>query len=125
MQMNHITSLTNQSTKMTLCTLPLNMDEYNHELFNMLFEEKVEFVRQNLELIKALQVAVKQQDPNRYMMYYAHLNETFVYQLDFAKYLLAKNDKFKCDLSNMIKLIYENRGLFNQLYHDASAAIKK
>ena len=106
----------------TLCTLPLNMDQYNHDLFNMSFEEKVDFVRQNLELIEALQEAVKQQDPKRYMTHYAHLGEIFVYQLDFAKYLLAKNDKFKCDLSNMIKLIHENRGLFNQLYHDAAAA---
>jgi hypothetical protein len=107
-----------------LYTLPLDMDMDNDFRFSMLFEEKVAFVKDNLELIQAFQAEAKQQDPNRYMRYYAHLDETFIYQLDFATNLLAKNDKFKCDLSNLMKLIYENRGLFNQVYH-AAASTKK
>jgi hypothetical protein len=108
-----------------LCELPLDMDEYNDDLLCMLFEEQMAFVKKNMELIKAFMVAVREQDPNGNIDYYVNLDDNFVCQLGFAIDLVAYDYDFKGLLYELMQLIHENRGLFNELYHAAAAAAKK
>jgi hypothetical protein len=104
-----------------LCELPLDMDEYNDDLLCMLFEEQMDFVKKNMELIKAFMAAVREQNPNGNIDDYVNLDDNFVCQLGFAIDLLADDYDFKGLLCELMQLIHENRGLFNELYHAAAA----
>jgi hypothetical protein len=97
--------------------LPLDLDEENDDLLCLGFEDQVGFVQQNMAVVKLFLETMRSVDPHGNMWYYANLDDNFVRQLGFKVDLLYGDYDFGELLCELMKLLNENRELFNQLYN--------